>query len=316
MREKFRIGYIDDDPAEIRRFKRFARNDFDVVTYELNENTTLESLFREVLESGVSALVIDYDLKDKEFVRFNGEEIVDKINEELHNFPLIIFTAYEDEALDAVEDPNIVYEKEGMGDEKQTLLKRIRIKIDSYRKNLDESEEELLKLTEKSDREGLSAWEEDRMIELDNFLEKSVSKRDKIPSAWKRPGGLEKLNELVRKTDELFPFPPARFGLVNPNPPDLPIRLEQKRKFPFPPARFGLVNPNPPDLAIQREQKGAKMMKLPFAIHNSPFILMPIISTEIAAGVIPSTRDACPREAGLISESFSMSSFESPCTLA
>ena len=289
MREKFRIGYIDDDPAEIRRFKRFARNDFDVVTYELNENTTLESLFREVLESGVSALVIDYDLKDKEFVRFNGEEIVDKINEELHNFPLIIFTAYEDEALDAVEDPNIVYEKEGMGDEKQTLLKRIRIKIDSYRKNLDESEEELLKLTEKSDREGLSAWEEDRMIELDNFLEKSVSKRDKIPSAWKRPGGLEKLNELVRKTDELFPFPPARFGLVN---------------------------PNPPDLAIQREQKGAKMMKLPFAIHNSPFILMPIISTEIAAGVIPSTRDACPREAGLISESFSMSSFESPCTLA
>jgi len=91
-----------------------------------------------------------------------------------------------------------------MGDEKQTLLKRIRIRIDNYRKRLDESEEELLNLIEKNDREGLSAWEEDRMIELDNFLEKSVSKKDKIPSAWKRPDGLETLNELVRKTGELL----------------------------------------------------------------------------------------------------------------
>lgn len=204
MKEKYRVGYVEDDPFELRRFQQFADNDFEVIAYDLNENTSLESLFRKVIESGVSALVIDYDLKDKEFVRFNGEEVVDKINEELHNFPVIILTAYEDDALDAVEDPNIVYDKERMRDEKQTLLKRIRIKIENYHKKLEESEAELLKLIEKNDKEGLSAWEEDRMIELDNFLEKSVSKRDKIPSAWKRPGGLEKLNELVRKTDELL----------------------------------------------------------------------------------------------------------------
>jgi len=201
---KYRIGYIDDDPSEIRSFKRFAKKDFEIIAYDLNENTTLESLFETIVESGVSALVIDYDLKDKELVSFNGDEVADKINEELHDFPVIILTAYEEEALDYVEDPNIVYEKERMGDEKQTLLKRIKIKIDSYYRKLASSEKELLGLVEKNDKKGLSAWEEDRMVELDNFLERSVSRKDKIPDIWKRPAGLEKLNELVCKADELL----------------------------------------------------------------------------------------------------------------
>ena len=42
---------------------------------------------------------------------------------------------------------------------------------------------------------------------------------------------------------------------------------------------------------------------------------MAIISTEMAAGVIPSMRDVCPSEVGLIEDSFSFSSFERPCTL-
>jgi Skp family chaperone for outer membrane proteins len=203
--EKYKIGYIDEDEADVDKFKRFARNDFVINAFDLDMNTTLNSLFQDVLKSEVSALVIDYRLRETNIIKFNGDEVVNKVKEELHDFPLFILTSHEDDALDAVEDVNIVYEKDLMDDNKgKMLIKRIKTKIEHYYKNLKNAEKELLDLIDKKDKDGLTALEEDRLIELDDFLQHSVCKKDRIPNFLKKQEGFEKLNALINKTEELL----------------------------------------------------------------------------------------------------------------
>jgi hypothetical protein len=202
--DKYKIGYIDENEADVDRFRQFARDDFDIETFDLDENTTLESLFQDILKSEVSALVIDYDLRETNIIRFNGNEVVDKVKEELHNFPLFILTSHEDSALDHVKDLDIVYEKELMDDIKKMLIKRIRGKIEHYYRDLESGEKELLELIHKRDKDGITALEEDRLIELDDFLQHSICNKDKIPRYLKQREGLEKLNTLINKTEALL----------------------------------------------------------------------------------------------------------------
>jgi hypothetical protein len=201
---KHKIGYIDEDRAEVRAFKRFAKNDFDIMDFEINADTTIDGLFQSIMKSDISALVIDYDLKETNIIRFNGDEVVNKVIEELYNFPLFILTSYEGDALDAVEDVDIVYDKELMENKRGMLIKRIRNKIENYHDRLEEAEKELLRLIKKKDKDGLSHLEEDRLIELDNFLQHSISKKDRLPTYLKQPGGLKKLDNLINKTEELL----------------------------------------------------------------------------------------------------------------
>jgi hypothetical protein len=46
-----------------------------------------------------------------------------------------------------------------------------------------------------------------------------------------------------------------------------------------------------------------------------PMALSATISTDIAAGVIPSMRETCPRDTGFVFESFSFNSLDNPWTL-
>jgi hypothetical protein len=202
--EKYKIGYIDEDKADVDTFKLYAKNDFDITAFDLDRNTTLDSLFQDILKSDVSALVIDYNLRETNIIKFNGDEVVNKVKEELHNFPLFILTSHEDDALDAVEDVDIVYEKDSMNDKKDMLIKRIRTKIEHYYRNLENAEKELLDLIDKKDKDGLNALEEDRLFELDNFLQHSVCKKDKIPAFLKQREGMEIVIALINKTEELI----------------------------------------------------------------------------------------------------------------
>jgi hypothetical protein len=85
------------------------------------------------------------------------------------------------------------------------LIENIRYLIVNYRSNLEQKENELSALIKRQEKgEQLTEEELQRMVDLDNDLENSLSKRLKIPATWKSPSGIEKLTNLVNNTEEIL----------------------------------------------------------------------------------------------------------------
>ena len=83
----YRIAYIDESELDIRRFQRFARNHFEVVTF--TPNREIEVTANEILESHVDALVADFDLKEQdESIHYSGTDLVSYILKERELFPV------------------------------------------------------------------------------------------------------------------------------------------------------------------------------------------------------------------------------------
>ena len=76
--------------------------------------------------------------------------------------------------------------------------------IDKYKKSIDEAQIELTALVQKKQEKGLTLHEEDRLVELDSFLEKSLDSYTALPADIKRSESLEHLSEVIDKVDEIL----------------------------------------------------------------------------------------------------------------
>jgi len=118
-------------------------------------------------------------------------------------------TAFDDEAVDESDDVNIVYikgilhetEKETKG--KASFLDRVKKQIIHYKTRLVKAEDRLLELIQKKDNVELDAYEEQEMIDLDSFIEKSLDKKSHLPKNVKKQSESESIKELLNKVDEL-----------------------------------------------------------------------------------------------------------------
>lgn len=57
---------------------------------------------------------------------------------------------------------------------------------------------------EKREKYNATAQDEERIVELDSFLEKTYGKEDSVPSGLKQMSNLERLNSLIEKVDCLI----------------------------------------------------------------------------------------------------------------
>ena len=69
---------------------------------------------------------------------------------------------------------------------------------------IDNARKELSILIEKREKGNATVQDEERIIELDTFLEKTYGKEDAVPSELKHMSNLEKLNTLIDKVDCLI----------------------------------------------------------------------------------------------------------------
>jgi hypothetical protein len=84
------------------------------------------------------------------------------------------------------------------------LLLQLKNYIDKYYKRIQESEDELYWLIEKERLDTINDIERNRMIELDDFLEHSLSAKSKIPTGWKKPVGFEDISKMTRLAEEIL----------------------------------------------------------------------------------------------------------------
>jgi CheY-like chemotaxis protein len=213
----FRILFVDEQQEDIDSFKDYIEEkdlegQFEVLSEYPLEN--LDDMIDMVLNLHVDAVITDFMLNEyKEEINYNvpydGSQLVEKIEEERAGFPCFVLTSFDDEAIGRSDDVNIVYIKGILhGTEKETkakatFLDRLKNQIIHYRTRIDTAEKRLIELIEKGNKGELDAHEEEDLIDLDSFIEKSLNKKYALPKIIKDKDESKSLSELINAVDQL-----------------------------------------------------------------------------------------------------------------
>lgn len=203
--DRYRIAYVDERADERDEFERYAAEDFDIELIEPLED--IDELVEELLSLGVDAIVTDYNLFEyNKKIKYDGVDLVDKIQEIREGFPCFVLTSYDEEAAQQSDDVNRVYVKEVLNDNggKLSFKERIRIQIKHYHNKIERAKEEHAHLSDLNDQGKLDASAEQRLIELDDFIENCLNKKAATPSTFKETQNIAKLSKLIDSTKELM----------------------------------------------------------------------------------------------------------------
>lgn len=202
MPPKFKIGYVDEQPQQVGIVKRKLQDDFDFVSYDIKKGLPIESLLDQIYESNIDLLLVDYLLKEKGILTYNGDEVVREFLKIKPQFPVLIFTSHEADAFNEVDSPNIIYEKNMMDDAPQKLIDTITKNITAYRKIINDHKAKLNEFVEKSVSKGLNAKEKSEFLQLQVELRNFDKRSNEVPLQLLAPETLDKLSETRKEAEE------------------------------------------------------------------------------------------------------------------
>lgn len=210
----YRILFIDEERDQQDRFLNYFESIYnDLIPKCMLPSATLEEMLEMIDDYHPDAVITDFQLNDiKTDIHYNvpytGTELIKAIRKEREDFPCFVITAFDDAAVNDTDDVNLVYIKSvlGRGDEKAkiTFAARVINQIDKYKARIENATRELSCLLAKRDIGSADVHDEERIIELDSFIEKSLGAHDSIPENLKHLSNLERLNSLIDKVDELL----------------------------------------------------------------------------------------------------------------
>jgi hypothetical protein len=212
MAAKYKIGYIDEDVKQVKKYhRRFRDFDIEIIGYDFHKGMDLEDLMTQVYKSDIDLLMIDYKLKETNLVSFNGEQVESEFYDKKPLFPYIIFTNKVEQAEPFVEDWSKIFDKEQIFNEVEedkekiqhfitTLIK----KIEQYRNHIEKKKNSISELLIKGTDEGLNSAEEDKLISLQREL-RDLDKTN-VKEVPEKLISFEKLEDLskTRKEAEAF----------------------------------------------------------------------------------------------------------------
>lgn len=211
METKYKIGYIDEDSDQIKLYKRKLRDfGFEVIGYEFCKGMSLEKLMKQVYDSDVDLVMIDYKLNESNIIPFNGDVVGRYIYENRPLFPHIIFTNKVDQAEPDVDDLKIIFDKEivfpgddGNDNPKTKHFIDVLIKsIEQYKTHIAKKKKIISDLLSKEERERLSMEEKNLLLSTQRELQ-SLDKMtiSEIPETLKDSEKLEKLSKARQEAE-------------------------------------------------------------------------------------------------------------------
>lgn len=214
----YKILFIDEQEDDIDDFKDYIEKTNTKQTFKLVVELPLDSLDKmmgKIFEINPDAVIVDFMLNEyKELIQYNvpynGVDLIEALLSMRQDFPCFVMTSFDDDAIKIIDDVNKVYIKDILhGKEKETnakanFLERIESQIGHYKTRLANAEQRLEELIEKRKAGKATMEEEKEIIDLDDFLEKSLDKKSSIPEEYKTLSNTEKLEEILTKVDELL----------------------------------------------------------------------------------------------------------------
>ena len=210
----YKLVFIDEEKDQHEHFMDYmdaAGEQFEVVC--LYPEADLESMINRLEECHPDAIVSDYLLNEmkeniKYNVPYNGVELVQSYRDIRPGFPCFVITSYDKDAVAEIEDVNLVYVKglltNGEQSNKAKFYDRIKAQIEKYKNSIELAQKELNKLLKKRESDTLDMAEEERIVDLDNFLEKSLDNYTSLPSQMKDSKNLRHLTSILDNIDTLL----------------------------------------------------------------------------------------------------------------
>lgn len=212
--KEFNILFIDEEKDQQYNFLDYMDNVEDKVDVVCRyPSANMEDMLQVIDDANPDAIVTDFQLNEIKTditynVPFTGADIVDEYRQTRPEFPCFVITSFDEDAIISSKDVNLVYEKGilsgGEKDVKAKFYDKIIEQIKKYKQAIISAQDEISSLIEKKQTGKISLNEENRIIELDSFLEKTLDPSCRLPDSMKKPENLAKLSSLVDKVDSIL----------------------------------------------------------------------------------------------------------------
>lgn len=195
------VAYIDEKKDERDNFYSRFHESAENLKIELIDPASmndLEQMITHLLNLDLDAVISDFNLSEYTPLSYSGSDLLDRFRLHRPEFPCFLWTAYEDDAIRASTDVNMVYPKS------YPKFERVILQIKQYRLKLENWDKELLVLLD-IPKEQRTAQQNDKIIELDHCLENAMDRKSTIPRSLKRDilNG-SRYDELLEETNQLI----------------------------------------------------------------------------------------------------------------
>ena len=219
-KEEFEIGIIDDNKTKVTQMitmislgcsdenghiikEKYAN--YILKPIELTLDSKMDTMVDKIINSGVDAVIIDYKLSSQKLVSYTGVLLAKELNLRKLNFPIFVLTAFQDDLFDhEMFDSYLVFDFSRYIEEdaeRVELNSKMIEQIKKYRTEIREWQKELEDLLPHA---GESVRIDDRILELDTLLEKSICGKGVFSVSVKKDFVSEKIDDLIRKIDLLL----------------------------------------------------------------------------------------------------------------
>ena len=203
-----RLGYLDENKGNRNTFNRIFKNDFEVVMLDdFAKVLTLDLLLEEIDKQEIQVLAVDYKLSEKGDVQYDGNQVLEVINERKRYFPVFVMTSYVDAAIQKVNNTFLVNDKDGLNDPKivELLKNQIKGSVESYHRIVHEIEQRTKELEAKQDTaEGLTDVEENELLNLHVELSKIDPAANPLTPDKMRTEAVKDLRSVVLLSEEIL----------------------------------------------------------------------------------------------------------------
>ena len=203
-----RLGYLDENKGNRNTFYRVFKKDFDVVMLDdFAKVFTLDLLLEEIDKQEIQVLAVDYKLADSGMVQYDGDQVLDAINERKRYFPVFMMTSYVDAAIQKVNNTFLVNDKDGLNNPQtvELLKNQIAGSVESYHRIVKEKEQRVKTLEAKQDgAEGLTEEEEQELLNLHIEMTKIDPVANPLSPDKMQTSSLKDLKQAVSLSEEIL----------------------------------------------------------------------------------------------------------------
>jgi len=201
---KYKIGYIDEDQTQFKKYERDLREYFDVVGYDIKQGLPLDDLINQVYQSDIDLLMVDYFLVDKGILTYNGDVVARAYEEIKPRFPIIIFTNLETQAFPHVDNPNMIYDKGEVTKNTKHFVEKITKTIQFYKNFIGKRKDLIRELIGKGEKEGLSADEKHTLLEAQLELNNLDKRSNEVPLQLLDEKKVDNLSKTTKEAQEFL----------------------------------------------------------------------------------------------------------------
>lgn len=215
---KFKIVFIDEEQESLDDFLYYINRSTHKTMIEsivLKPEPEISDMINKIITINPDIIISDYMLNEAVGelgynVSYDGTELIMEFLKIREGFPCFVMTALDDEAIVSIDDVNMVYIKKIMhtsynqSDAKADFIQRIIRQAENYKSRIEKAEQELLKLIKLRRTNKASIKDEQQILELDSFLERSIDKRNSIPKEYKTLSNNKMLTDLLKHVDCLI----------------------------------------------------------------------------------------------------------------